>query len=40
MDWGDAETRPNHQTPDIDRREERRIKIYRRACTGSALVSM
>jgi hypothetical protein len=27
-------------TPYIDRREEKRIKIYRRECTGSALVSM
>jgi len=27
-------------TPDIDRREEKRIKIYRRDRTGSALVSM
>jgi hypothetical protein len=27
-------------TPDIDRREEKRIKIHRRECTGSALVSM
>ena len=25
-------------TPDIDRREEKRIKIYGRECTGSALV--
>jgi hypothetical protein len=27
-------------TPDIDRTEEKRIKTYRRECTGSALVSM
>jgi hypothetical protein len=27
-------------TPDIDRREEKRIKRYRRDRTGSALVSM
>jgi len=27
-------------TPDIDRREEKRIKIYRRECTGSALTPM
>jgi hypothetical protein len=33
---GDAE----RGAPDIDRREEKRIKIYRRDRTGSALVSM
>jgi hypothetical protein len=33
---GDAGT----DTPDIDRREEKRIKIYRGDRTGSALVSM
>ena len=35
-----AEEGAGRDTPDIDRREEKRIRIYRRDRTGSALVSM
>jgi hypothetical protein len=35
-----AEEDAGRGTPDIDRREEKRIKRYRRDRTGSALVSM